>query len=178
MASSSNKFSAYLFLDISAAYGNVIPNILIHDMLKLGIPKRMCIFIYNLTVKRKIYFRINGENESRHILSKNLSQGCFLSPILYMIYTNYIHKVIDSNCKILEYADDIVLFSTSNDIEKCIQILQHSLRNLNSSLKKRGLSISSVKYKLILFPVLIRDLPENIHIQLDDLFSSSLWRAR
>ena len=132
LASPSNEFTACLFLDISAAYDNVIPNILLDVMLQLGIPKIICIFKYNLKIKQKIFFRINGENKSPHILFKGLPQGCILSPILYIIYTNHIHKVIHPDCKILEYADDIALFVTSDDMEEGIQILQHSLNNVNS----------------------------------------------
>ena len=40
LASASNKFTACLFLDISAAYDNVIKNILLHDMFQLGVPIR------------------------------------------------------------------------------------------------------------------------------------------
>ena len=132
LASAANKFTACLFLDISAAYDNVIPNILLHDMLQLGIPKRICIFVSNLTIKRKIFFRINGENKGPHTLVEGLPKGCILSPILYMIYTIHIHKVIDPGCKILEYSDDIAFFVTSDDMEEGIQILQHSLNSINS----------------------------------------------
>ena len=51
--------------------------------------------------KWKIFFRINRENKGPHILSKGLPQGCILSPILYMIYINHIHKVI--NCNVVNY---------------------------------------------------------------------------
>ena len=136
-------------------------------MLQLGIPNRICIFVYNLTIKRKIFFRINGENKGPHILAKGLPQGCILRPILYMIYTIHIHKVIDPGCKILEYADDIALSITSDDMEEGVQILQHSLNSINSFLKNLGLSISPTKSKLIIFPIPIQNLPDNIHIQLD-----------
>ena len=75
LASAANKFTACLFLDISASYDNVIPNILLHDMLQLGIPKRICMFVYNLTIKRKIFFRINSENKGPHILAIGTTSG-------------------------------------------------------------------------------------------------------
>ena len=84
-----------------------------------------------------------------------------------MIYTIHIHKVIDPGCKILEYADDIVLFVTSDDMEEDVQILQHSLNGINSFLKNLGLSISPTKSKLTIFPTPLQNLPDNIHIQLD-----------
>ena len=81
-----------------------------------------------------------------------------------MIYTIHIHKVIDPGCKILEYADDIALSVTSDEMEEGVQILQHSLNSINSSLKNRELSISPTKSKLIIFPIPIQNLPDNIHI--------------
>ena len=152
LASAANKFTACLFLDISAAYDNVIPNILLHDMLQLSIPKRICIFVYNLTIKRKIFFRINGENKGLHILAKGLPQGCILSPILYMIYTIHIHKVIDPGCKIPKYADDIALFVTSDDMEEGVQILQHSLNSISSFFFKSWTLLPQLNPNSLSFP--------------------------
>ena len=106
-----------------------------------------------------------------------LPQDCIISPILYTIYTNHIHKVIDPGCKILEYADDIVVFATSNDIREGIQILQRNMNNVNSFLENRGLSISLTKSKLIIFPIPIHDLLDNIQIQLDDRLIEPLETA-
>ena len=52
-------------------------------------------------------------------------------------------------------------------MEEGVQILQHSSNSINSFLKNRGLSISPTKSKLIIFPIPIQNLPDNIHIQLD-----------
>ena len=123
LAASLSMTSGCLFLDIAAAYDNVIPNILIWDLINFRLPWKVCKFILNLTTVRYVYFRINGENKGPHIFRKGLPQGCVLSPLLYNIYTKNIHKLLHPHCDILEYADDLVLYASSNDEDNCIAIL-------------------------------------------------------
>ena len=168
LATSSSMISACLFLDIAAAYDNVIPNILIWDLINLGLPWKVCKFIFNLTTVRYVYFRINGENKGPHIFRRGLPQGCVLSPLLYNIYTKNIHKLLHPHCDILEYADDLVLYASSNDGDNCIAILQESANNVNTFLKKRGLSISPSKSKLVFFPTPTNQLPESLSLRIDN----------
>lgn len=52
--------TAYLFLDIEGAFDNVVPSILINDLVELGLPPHICHFIYRLTSRRELLFVNNG----------------------------------------------------------------------------------------------------------------------
>ena len=165
-----NRITAALFLDVSAAYDNVIPSILVQDLLHLGLPPKICKFIHNLTSERYISFRINGHNKGPFCLRKGLPQGCILSPVLYTIYTRNAHSVLSPGCKILEFADDIVIYFSGDKIQECISTLQRNLANLNDFFRQRGLSISPSKSKLVVFPVAFNELPDDLVITIDDQF--------
>ena len=44
-----NLYTARLLLDINRTLNNVVPKILVYDMLQLGIRNKICKFIHNLT---------------------------------------------------------------------------------------------------------------------------------
>ena len=45
-----------------------------------------------------------------------MPQGTVLGPILFNIYVNDLHRVIDSdNCQVIQYADDTFLYSSHNN---------------------------------------------------------------
>jgi len=58
---------------------------------------------------------------------KGTSQGSTLSPILFDIYLKDIVNHLHKNSHILLYADDIVIYSTSNDILLARDSVQKSL---------------------------------------------------
>ena len=74
--------TAALFLDIEAAYDRVVPNILIHDLQKLGVPWKICKFFENLTTERNVFFKINNSNVGPYKFQRGLPQGCVSSPTL------------------------------------------------------------------------------------------------
>jgi len=55
-----NSPTVSIFLDIKGAFDNVIPNILIQDLQKIGIPARIRKFIQNLVSERLLHFVVNG----------------------------------------------------------------------------------------------------------------------
>lgn len=137
---------------------------MINDLLEIGVSLKICKFILNLLSDRRIFFRINGENKGPYFLNKGLPQGCILSPILYLVYTRNLHKVLPLGCKIIEFADDIVLYVSADNPEDCIILLQQALDSLSSFLFNRGLSISATKSKLVIFPVPINKLSNKIFL--------------
>ncbi|CAD6216508.1 GSCOCG00011347001-RA-CDS [Cotesia congregata] len=67
----SGEATAAMFLDIKAAYDNVLPDVLLFKLKRLGFPMNTLAFVYNLVSERSL---------------RGLPQGSVLSPILYAIY--------------------------------------------------------------------------------------------
>ena len=163
-----NSFTAALFLDVEAAYDRVVPEILINDLQKLGIPWKICKFYKNLISTRNVYFKVNSSHIGPYTFHRGLPQGCVSSPTLYNIYTSKLHKHIHPLCKILQYADDIVIFFSAHNLDECIHILQYSIVSLQNFLLSKGLNISVEKTKFLIFNSNKKRIPFDSHISLKD----------
>lgn len=83
---------------------------------------------------------------------RDLPQGAILSPILYNIYTADITKEIDtSRAKVLQYVDDIGIYTTSNARDKNIEAMENAVKVIIDNLKKIKLEVSEEKSTIINF---------------------------
>jgi len=140
-----------VFLDIEEAFDNVIPSILVQDLREIGLPAQTCKFIENLLSERHIYYTQNGELLGPLITHKGTPQGSILSPILFNIYLRNIRRILYLDTHILQYADDIVLFASNSDVNIARNSLTTSLASISTFLRQRGLILSPLKSKSILF---------------------------
>lgn len=146
-----NQFTAAIFLDVASAFDNVDPNILSHDLSAIGLPWRYCKFIYNLTSSREIFFKISGETHGPYTSHKGVPQGCILSPLLYILYTNHLDRKLHPQSHCLQFADDIAIFSRSNSLFNCTSSIQISVDNISAYLLGRGLTVEPTKSNLVIF---------------------------
>jgi len=144
-------FTFAVFLDIKGAFDNVIPSILIQDLRDIDFPAQFCKFIENLLIERYIYYSQNGDLIGPLTTHKGTPQGSILSPTLFKIYLRNIGQYLHSETQILQYADDIVLFASSPSITTARSSLVTSLASISSFLRQRGLTLSPLKSKSILF---------------------------
>jgi len=100
-----------VFLDMVGAFDNVILSILVQDLRAMGFPARISKFVENLLSERLIQFVRNGELSEPRIVHKGTPQGSILSPLLFNIYLREISSRLHPDTSILQYADDIILFS-------------------------------------------------------------------
>jgi len=128
------QFTVCLFLDIKGAFDNVVPNLLIEDLINLGLPPKLCWFIYNLTSRRNIQFCINGEATDTRVSRKGLPQGSILSPLLFNIYSANYRKHISRECEILQFADDVAIFSRSSNLKESLRKIESSANKLSAHL--------------------------------------------
>jgi len=133
------------FLDIAGAFDNVIPSILVADLRECGFPARLCKFIENLLSERRIFSTINGVIQDPLTTHKGTPQGSILSPILFNLYLRKIASVLHSDTRILQYADDVVLFSNLQNVSDSRESLIESLESLHSFLRTRGLDLAPHK---------------------------------
>ncbi|KAL6420933.1 hypothetical protein ACFW04_013612 [Cataglyphis niger] len=150
------KSLSALFLDIQAAYDNVLSDILINNLMKLGIPQeypRSLKFIYHI------------------IASRLLPQGSVLSPLLYAIYVKNLDKLKINN---LKYFNTQMMLHFFHDlVQKKLDDLKLTLEKINEFLNHIGLELSSSKTKLCIFSYGLRKT-ENIEITMYEMCVKTL----
>lgn len=147
----SGETTAGLFLDIEEAFDNMVPNILVADLLEIGIPSRIVQFVNRMIGHRSLQFVVNGEISAPYVTYKGVPQGSILSPLLFNIYTSKCRTALVNGCQILQFADDIVLYHRSRNAQRSAGIVGESVVALSRFLLRRGLVVSPSKSALIVF---------------------------
>ncbi|XP_014471567.1 PREDICTED: RNA-directed DNA polymerase from mobile element jockey-like, partial [Dinoponera quadriceps] len=142
--------TAVAFLDVKSAFDNVLWDVLLKKLKALGIPLCTLSFIYNIIAEREVHCKFGNIDEILWTF-KGLPQGSVLSPILYTIYTSELEDALPPQCNIIQYADDIAIFSDLYSIPKAIESLETSLNKISRILHDLGLSLSPSKSKFCIF---------------------------
>lgn len=140
-----------VFLDIAAAYDNVLLPVLRNKLQQLSIPERLVRFISNLLMDRKILIKPQSSLLPVRNVWKGLPQGSVLSPLLYSLYTHDLDHSISPICKVLQYADDLAIYMRTNSMEDAKDNLNTALTLLDEWLKDHGLSLSASKSSCVVF---------------------------
>lgn len=156
-----------IFLDIRGAYDNVLSDVLINILKSIGISGKSLKFIYNLTHRRILHFRYGDIDEYRQVY-RGLPQGSVLSPILYSLYVLELEPIIQSNknVKIIQFADDVCLFSSDKDTHTALRYLKRCANLVSCWYERMGLTLAPEKTQLCVFSRLpsIRRIPWSVNI--------------
>lgn len=157
-----NRSITAAFLDIKGAYDNVVLSLLSEKMVKVGLPEKLTKNIINMYINRKIHLRLNNRLLSSRSTSLGLPQGSILSPLLYIIYSQDIQSRLDGDIKILQFADDIVVYHEAKEVHQTILGLSRGIEQIHCWAKSNGLSISPEKSKVCTFTRRRLQIPPSI----------------
>lgn len=116
--------------------------------MELGLPPHLC-EIFNLTYYRKLKILHQGNLIDERYTFKGVPQGSILSPILFNIYLRKLRKVLCDDCEIIQFADDIAIFSSSPKPEIALSIIEKVANKTYRFLNSKGLTVSPDKSALI-----------------------------
>lgn len=148
---SSNKSTSALFLDIQGAYDNVDLQILWSKLDKLGIPTQIINNLYAIYNCRHLYIKAHNGITMPRQASLGLAQGSILSPLLYTIYTYDLELLFNDNIKILQFADDVCIYTTGTSIEVCNNKIDTKFQETLKWFDNNGLTISQEKSVMCTF---------------------------
>ena len=165
-----NRKPLYIaFIDFQKAFDTVWHQGLLYKLLQIGVSSKF----YNII--QSMYSNINLSVQLNKTLSPMFKsrigvwQGDNLSPTLFNIYVNEIPLLFDDSClparfgdmKIaaLLYADDLVLFSESNEG------LQRAIDKLSVFCENWALNINTEKSKLMCVNTSLTKTPPSIHLR-------------
>ena len=99
---------------------------------------------------RKQYVSINEFNSKDLPISRGVSQGSVLGPLLFLLYMNDLHAAIKFY-KVHHLADDTNLLHISKSIKKLNKFINFDLKNLSNWLNANKISLYLIKTELITF---------------------------
>lgn len=147
----SKSVAVCAFLDVQGAYDNVDLHQLIHILSEIGLPGKLIKWIFNFSFDRTLYVKHNILHGPEKVY-KGLMQGATLSPLLYNLYTSQINKYVTSDVKILQFADDILIYNVNRNVNIAIINLNKALHELYLYYgKKLKLNINSSKSSAMIF---------------------------
>jgi len=97
-----------LFVDFSSAFNTMRPSTLHKKLQQMGVDESLCAWINNYLRERPQRVRVGSTLSDTTVTNIGAPQGCVLSPVLFIIYTND-HRGREPHSFNNKYADDAAL---------------------------------------------------------------------
>ena len=102
-----------LYLDMSSAFNTLQPHLLFKKLIsKFKLESELALWVLDFLVGRPQQVRVNNTTSSVKVVSTGSPQGCVLSPLLFILYTNDCRS-IRPNRYFIKFSDDTALLSQS-----------------------------------------------------------------
>ena len=117
LAKINKELLGILSLDFKSAYDNVNVMKLVELFSRRGVPKKILNFLVNLMTNRVLYGFFGGVEIGKRSTIKGLPQGSILRPILFNIYIADIINKLTPSCKLISFADNILIYCSDKNID-------------------------------------------------------------
>ena len=151
-----------IFIDLKKAFDTLDHGILMDKILKLKLSPNLNRWINSYLSNRSQCTYINNIRSYTKPITHGVPQGSILGPLLFNLYINDVTKIVGKN--ILLYADDSVIYNSSNDLASIYANLQKELDCIASWCAYHKLTINIKKTKAVLFSS--NSAPEIIYNQI------------
>jgi hypothetical protein len=121
------------------------------DRLKCaGLSGNLLAFIFNLVSPRELEASL-GWLDLKNWTYKGIPHGSALSPILHSVHIVGPISKIKQNCRLLEYADDLAVYSVKRHSRIAASEVEESVQNIEVCLKESGLEKAPNKCQWCIF---------------------------
>ena len=146
-----------LFADFSSAFNTLQPHILATKLSsRFHLDDQLILWILDFLTNRTQKVRVNNLLSDLRSTSTGSPQGCVLSPLLFILYTDDCRST-QPNCHLVKYADDTVLLSLlTGPSHHHGPVLQEFVEWCDNS--KLELNVSKTKEMVVSFSSRQRDL--------------------
>ena len=152
------ELSIGVFIDLSKAFDTLNHSMLLSKMEKYGIRgpilKWFSSYLDNRHMRVKCPSDVTGQltYSSYHKLDYGTPQGSCLGPLLFLIYINDLHQVIQY-CNMILFADDTTLIHGNKSLRHLKWMIEEDLSRMTDWFNANQLTINLGKTECILFPV-------------------------
>ena len=161
-----NKKCLSVYLDLSKAFDTINHNILIKKLEYYGIRGMALEWFRSYLFQRRQYVSYLSTNSDTEIMSFGVPQGSVLGPLLFILYSNDIHRSL-SYCKSILFADDTTIYLNGKNLNVLYEQVNSDLKSLTDWFRANQLSVNPTKTKYIRFS-------KNVTPMTDGLFLKSI----
>lgn len=155
-----------IFFDINKAYDKTWKHHILNILDQHGISGNLFQFIKNFLKVRRFKVITNNKQSDTYEQENGVPQGSVLSVILFLIAINPLIEQIESPVKVTMFADDLVIFIRSKNMDDCESLLQNSIDKLCIWTENHGFEFNVGKTKGVVFGRTNRPIPSpNIHLK-------------
>ena len=137
-------------LDLSKAFDSICHHRLQSKLVSIGFDNFSCAFNTRLLTDRLQRVKLSGISSNWISVKQGVPQGTILGPVLFLIYVNEMRDLRITS-KIVQYADDTLVFTSNVYPQMAKQELEHSLENLAHFFEYNHLQVNPKKTELITF---------------------------
>lgn len=145
-----NKYCVTLSLDLKRAYDTIDHQNMMKILINMGLEENTKNLISNFFENRKQLVKIGKQHSNTLDIKNGLIQGAILSPTLFNIYVKDLNN-INLQSKILQYADDTLLYYITDDLDDGYKIIQNDFNKIIIWLNKKDIYLNKEKTINILF---------------------------
>lgn len=140
-----------VFFDVSAAFNNVNFSVLDNELLSLGIPVKIILWLHKFLLNRQLFVKYNNHLYGPRLSSIGVCQGGILSPLLFILYIRCLNLILGPNIKNLQFADDLVVYASGTDLIEVSENITRALSKLYQYFNYLNLEVNSSKSKVLIF---------------------------
>ena len=146
-----------LAVDCTKAYDRVWIIRLLERMMDEKIPKVMISWFKSFLEDRKAKVKVNEEFSKWTKMKDGLPQGAVCSPVLFLIYANEWDNYKEENVEYSGFADDLCIWTSSEDVEKARERLEKAASKIESWAKKNKIELNPTKSEACIFTNSLKD---------------------
>ena len=171
-----HKDTLAIFIDFKKAFDTLDYKILLQKINALNISQNLKSLIKDYFTNRSQKTYANNSQSSIQPLNYGVPQGSILGPLFFTLYINDLPKIVSSN--MLLYADDSVIFESSNDESKLYSQLQTDLNLIKYWCDLHKLTINVKKTKAVLFSYRKDNVYRNIVLNNESVDHVTVFKSR
>ena len=152
------KFVTAASLDLSKAFDSINYGILSIKLDNLGFDTSALKLIGSFLSDRVQSVVLNDIFSDSLSVARGVPQGTVLRPLLFNVYINDMHEQVNNKTKLIQYADDRVIFTSGDSIEKSKNQLSSCAMKLTSYVKEH---LNASKTEFIVFSKIAKKIKRN-----------------